>query len=61
MPVERICKECGEKFDFKGGILFCTDVCRRISLKISQYESRARKKADEEWADYERERGWDVE
>jgi len=44
MPVERNCKECGEKYDFKGGSLFCTDVCRRISLKICGFKSKERSK-----------------
>jgi len=57
----RECKECKRIFDFQGGSLFCSEVCRVISLKISGYKSRARKKATEEWVNYERERGWDVE
>lgn len=57
----RECKECKEIFDFQGGSLFCSEVCRVISLKISGYKSRARKKAAEEEYNYEMERGWDVD
>ena len=57
----RECKECRKIFYFQGGSLFCSEVCRVISLKISGYKSRARKKAAEEEYNYRLERDWDVE